>query len=118
VSKIAQDFRPANFGKSNRQLDSDSITRGCPGVDGWRGNYLAAELELGSGFIFFHFYRYKPREFCRKTFFSIPDKSMRWIALLTLTAFFMPRYSAIHDWDTVVFFHSKPASSTFHGSVI
>jgi hypothetical protein len=30
----------------------------------------------------------------------------------------MPRYSAIHDWDTIVFFHSNPASSTFHGSVI
>ena len=29
----------------------------------------------------------------------------------------MHRYSATHDWDTVVFFHSKPARSTFHGSV-
>ena len=23
----------------------------------------------------------------------------------------------MHDWDTVVFFHSKPASNIFHGSV-
>ena len=52
-----------------------------------------------------------------KTFFSIPDKAMMWMALLTFAAFFMPRYSAMHDWDTVVFFHSNPASSTFHGSV-
>jgi hypothetical protein len=29
----------------------------------------------------------------------------------------MPRYSAIHDWDTVVFFHSNPASNTFRCSV-
>jgi hypothetical protein len=52
-----------------------------------------------------------------ETFFSIRDKSMMWMALLTLAAFFMPRYSAIYDWDTVVFFHSKPARSTFRGSV-
>ena len=52
-----------------------------------------------------------------ETFFLINDKAMRWIAIPILLAFFMPRYSAIHDWDTVVFFHSKPARSTFHGSV-
>jgi hypothetical protein len=34
-----------------------------------------------------------------------------------LSPFFTPRCSAIHTWDTVVFFHSKPASSIFGGSV-
>jgi hypothetical protein len=33
---------------------------------------------------------------------------MRWIDLLTLAAFFMPRCSAIHTWYAVVFFHSNP----------
>ena len=36
---------------------------------------------------------------------------------LTWAAFLMPRCSAIHAWETVVFFHSTPASNTFRGSV-
>ena len=50
-------------------------------------------------------------------FSSLSDKTMRWIDLLTLAAFFTPRCSAIHAWDTVVFFHSNPASSIFGGSM-
>ena len=42
-----------------------------------------------------------------ETFFSIRDKAMRGIGLLALSAFFMPRCSAIHTWDAVVFFHSN-----------
>jgi hypothetical protein len=48
-------------------------------------------------------------------FSSLSDKTMRWIALLTLAAFFTPRCSAIHAWDAVVLFHSNPASSIFGG---
>jgi hypothetical protein len=53
----------------------------------------------GSGFIFVHF---------SETFFSLSDNPIRWIALLALATFFMPRFSALHAWDTVVFFHSNP----------
>ncbi len=42
---------------------------------------------------------------------------MRCMTLLTLAAFFMPSCSEIQAWDTVVFFRSKPARSTFRGSV-
>ena len=52
-----------------------------------------------------------------ETFFLIRDKSIRWISLLTLAAFFMPRCSEIHSWVAVVIFHSNHASSTFRGSV-
>jgi hypothetical protein len=52
-----------------------------------------------------------------ETFFSIHDKAMMWIALLTLSAFFMPRCSAIHAWDTVAFFQCNPASCLFGGSM-
>ena len=41
-----------------------------------------------------------------ETFFSIRDKSMRWIDLLTLAAFFMPGYSAIHELGVRVHFLS------------
>jgi len=43
-----------------------------------------------------------------ETFFSIHDKTMRGIGPLALSAFFMPRCSALHTWDAVVFFHSNP----------
>ena len=42
---------------------------------------------------------------------------MRWLTLLTWAAFLMTRCSVIHIWETVVFFHSKPVSNTFRGSV-
>jgi len=80
------------------------------------GEAIIGQLKLGAGFIFFQFSDTNLVNFA-EAFFSIRDKSMRWIALLTFAAFFMPRYSAIHDWDTVVFFHSKPARSTLRGSV-
>ena len=37
---------------------------------------------------------------------------MRRTALLALAAFLMPRCSAIHAWETVVFFHSNPLQAT------
>ena len=70
----------------------------------------------GSGFIFFQFSDTNLVNFA-ETFFLIPDKAMMWMPLLTFAAFFMPRYSAIHDWDTIVFFHRRPASNTLRGSV-
>jgi hypothetical protein len=58
--------------------------------------------ELGLGFIFVHYSDLNLVNYS-ETFFSLSDKAMRWIGLLTLAAFFTPRCSAIHTWDTVVF---------------
>ena len=39
------------------------------------------------------------------------------MTLLKSAAFFISKCQAIHAWDTIVFFQSNPASSTFRGSV-
>jgi hypothetical protein len=81
-----------------------------------RGGNIATWETGGQGSFSFIFSDTNLANFA-ETFFSIHDKAMRWIALLTLPAFFMPRYSAIHAWDAVVLFHSNPASSIFGGSM-
>ena len=74
---------------------------------GWKlGAEDFVERNWGSGFIFVHFSDLNLVNYS-ETFFSLSDKAMRGIGLLALSAFFMPRCSAIHTWDAVVFFHSN-----------
>jgi len=49
---------------------------------------------------------------------------MRWMTLITPAAFLMPRCSAIHAWETVVFFgyvgdrHSGNPTTIFRSSTV
>ena len=93
------------------------MTTACPSVHAFNPDktnhpqIASPNGNWGSGFIFFHFSDTNLVNFA-EAFFSSRDKTMLWMTLHTLAAFFMPRFSAIHAWDTVVFFHSNPASST------